>query len=60
MTLVITFLAASVFSSILVVAAGILSSRANRRAKFVENFAHRYTLDSVEHATQTPLAEAHD
>lgn len=56
MTLVITFLAASVFSSILVIAAGMLSSRANRRAKFVENFAHRYTLDSVEQIAQ-PIVE---
>jgi hypothetical protein len=53
MTIVITFLAASVFSSILVVAAGMLSSRSNRRAKFVETFAHRYTLDSVERTPQT-------
>lgn len=59
MTIVITFLAASVFSSILVVAAGMLSSRANRRAKFVETFAHRYTLEAVEQTPQ-PLAEAID
>ena len=38
MTWVLVFLGASVFSSILVLAAGILSSRMNRRERFVETF----------------------
>jgi hypothetical protein len=59
MTLIITFLAASVFSSILVIAAGMLSSRSNRRARFVETFAHRYSLDSVE-PTPQGVAEARE
>ena len=38
MTWFILFLGASVFSSIFVLAAGILSSRANRRENYVETF----------------------
>lgn len=38
MTLVILFVIASVFSSILVIAAGMLSSRSNRRERFVETY----------------------
>jgi hypothetical protein len=38
MTLVVLVLIASVFSSILVIAAGMLSSRANRRDRYVEDY----------------------
>jgi hypothetical protein len=38
MTWFLVFLGASVFSSIFVLAAGILSSRANRREDYVETF----------------------
>ena len=38
MTWFLVFLAASVFSSIFVLAAGIMSARANRREDYVETF----------------------
>ena len=38
MTLFLLFLGASVFSSIFVLAAGILSARSNRREDYVETF----------------------
>jgi archaellin len=46
MTLVILVLIASVFSSVLVIAAGMLSSRTNRRERYVESY--------LETATETP------
>lgn len=42
MTLFVLLLVASVFSSILVVAAGILSSRVNRRERYVETYFESY------------------
>jgi hypothetical protein len=59
MTLLILFLAASVFSAILVVAAGMLSSRATRDAEVVETYAQDHRLGAAGRVPKE-MAEALD
>jgi hypothetical protein len=47
MTFLILFLGVSVFSAILVIAAGMLSSRTNRHAETVEKYPSRQTVERV-------------
>jgi hypothetical protein len=59
MTLVLIFLAMSLFCATLVVAAGMLSSRANRHVETVETYTQRPTLTSAERAPKE-IADALD